>query len=163
MPIKAIPWDKAVGMMGQMALIAKGTLLLFVSIIFVVAIIIIMNTLSLAAMERVTEIGMMRAVGAKKSLISALFAAETGLLSAFFGGLGIAAGAVLVKFLAMLHLATANEMLQMFCGGDKFHPVLDFGDVIICVMALGFVTILSVVYPIRLARKITPLEAMSRD
>ena len=53
------------------------------------AIIIIVNTLSMAAIERTSEIGMMRAVGARKGFIRLMFLGETAALSAIFGGAGI--------------------------------------------------------------------------
>ncbi len=162
-PLKAIRWSQAIGMLGQMALIMKGALLVFVSFIFFVAVIIIMNTLSIAAMERITEIGMMRAVGAPRAFVSNMFVAETGILAAFFGGLGILAGSLLVRLLAMLHLSTQNEILQIFYGGDTFQPRLDLVDLLLCAILLCFVTFLAVLYPVSVARKITPLDAMSRD
>jgi ABC-type antimicrobial peptide transport system permease subunit len=131
--------------------------------LFVVAIIIIVNTLSMAALERTTEIGMMRAVGARKGFISKMFLAETGALSTVFGGAGIVAGAITVKILAALQLTSDNDMVQLFFGGDTFHPLLTGGDFILAIVQLTLVTLIAVVYPVRVARSITPLDAISRD
>jgi ABC-type lipoprotein release transport system permease subunit len=161
--LKAVRWSTAIGAIGQMAVVMKAILFVVVAFIFFVAVIIIMNTLSMAAMERTTEIGMMRAVGARKSLISRLFLTETFLLSAAFGGGGILVGAIVVKVLAMMHWATRNEMLQIFFGGDVFRPVLQLTDIVVSVIQLLVVTGLSVLYPIWVARRITPLDAISRD
>lgn len=161
--LKAIRWDKAIGFMGQIAVIMKAALALFVLIIFIIAIFIIMNTLILAAMERISEIGMMRAVGARKSVIAQLFIAETAILSGGFGGLGILTGIVIVKILAWLKLTTSNEVLQIFYGGDTFHPILGFGDIVLCLILLSIVTLLALIYPLWVIRKITPLDAIARD
>ena len=80
-PLKAVTWSRAIGIMGQMATIMKSALYVFVGFIFFVAAMIMMNTLSMAAMERVTEIGMMRAVGAKRRFISGMFIIETFILA----------------------------------------------------------------------------------
>jgi ABC-type lipoprotein release transport system permease subunit len=160
---RVIKWNKAMGAMGQMSLLMKGALFLFVFFIFFVAIIIIMNTLSMAAMERISEIGMMRAVGARKWLISRMFLAETLMLSASFGGLGILAGIAVVKILASLKLTTKNEILQIFYGGDAFHPLLDYGDILICIVLLIVVTLAAVIYPVMVARRITALDAISKE
>ncbi|MCP4050391.1 MAG: ABC transporter permease [bacterium] len=161
--VRAVPWNKAVGMLGQIAMIMKGALFLFVAFIFFVAVIIIMNTLSMAAMERVSEIGMMRAVGAGKWFVSRMFLAETFVQSATFGGLGIFVGIVVINILASLKLTTKNEILQIFYGGDIFHPVLDSGDIFLCIIQLAFVTFIAVIYPIIVARRISALDAIARD
>lgn len=163
LPLKAVKWSKAIGMMGQFAVIMKGALYVFVSFIFFVAVIIIMNTLSMTTMERVTEIGMMRAVGAKKKMIAGMLFIETLILSLFFGSLGMLAGAGAVKVLAKMKLETQNEMIQILYGGDTFHPQLNATHTIMCIVLLVIVTCLAVIYPIKLSRNITPLDAMTRE
>ena len=139
------------------------SLIIFVSFIFFVAIIVIMNTLSMTAMERVSEIGMMRAVGGQKSFLRSMFVKETAYLSFFFGGIGIIAGIVLSLVLQALKLETQNEFLQLAYGGDYLNPIIRIGDLLLGIVQLGIVTLLSLLYPIKLVGKITPLDAISRD
>jgi hypothetical protein len=161
--VRAVPWNKATGSIGSMALIIKGALFLFVAFLFVVAIIVIVNTLSMAALERTTEIGMMRAVGAKKGFISSMFMGETGLLAAGFGGLGIAVGAITVQIISAFHLKSENDMIQLLFGGDTLSPILSAPDLGITVLQLALVTVLAVIYPLTVARGIMPLDAIARD
>ncbi len=161
--VRAISWKNAVGTFGSMAVMIKGALNLFIMFIFFVAIIVIMNTLSMAALERITEIGMMRAVGARKSFLRKMFICETGLLSFFFGGMGILMGIVLVYLLKFANISTTNEILQMVYGGDKLNPLFTFADLIMGMVELGIVTFLAVLYPLRVVGKIVPLDAISRD
>jgi putative ABC transport system permease protein len=160
---KAIVWSKAIGPVGSMAVLIKAALFVFVMFLFFVAIIIIVNTLSMAALERTSEIGMMRAVGARKGFISYMFFAETALLSFFFGGIGIVCGAILVKLIALARIAAANDMIQLLYGGDRFNPFLTPTDIMLCLVQLALVTLIAVVYPLGIARKITPLDAVSRE
>ncbi|MBL8026033.1 MAG: ABC transporter permease [Fibrobacteres bacterium] len=160
---RAVTWKKAMGVMGSMAALIKSALFIFVMMLFVVAIIIIVNTLSMAALERTTEIGMMRAVGARKGFISKMFFAETAALSAVFGGAGIVAGAITVKILAAFNFTSDNDMVQLFFGGDTFHPLLTGTDFVLALIQLTLVTLIAVIYPLRVARSITPLDAISRD
>lgn len=160
---RAVTWKEAVGIIGNMATLIKGALFVFVMFVFFVAIIIIVNTLSMAAIERTSEIGMMRAVGAKKGFISLMFSSETAFLSFFFGGAGIVAGVIVVVIMRMVGLTTDHEMLQLLYGGDKFMPVITLGDFILCIIQLIIVTLLAMIYPIKVARSITPLDAISRD
>jgi putative ABC transport system permease protein len=161
--VRAVTWKKAMGMIGSMAGLIKAALFVFVLFLYFVAIIIIMNTLSMAALERTTEIGMMRAVGARKGFISTMFLGETAILSAVFGGAGIAAGVLIVKIITACRFTTANDMLQLFYGGDTFHPIFTGVDLILTLILLIIVTLLAVIYPIFVARGITPLDAISRD
>ena len=161
--VRAVSWKKAIGPVGSMATIIKGALFMFVMFLFFVAIIIIVNTLSMAALERTTEIGMMRAVGARKGFISRMFLAETAMLSFVFGGVGIVAGIIVVKVLALLNITSTNDMVQLLFGGDTFHPLLSVADLLVTVIQLAIVTIIAVVYPTRVARSITPLDAVQRE
>ena len=160
---RAVTWKEASGTIGSMATLIKGALFVFVMFVFFVAIIIIVNTLSMAAIERTSEIGMMRAVGAKKGFISMMFTGETAFLSFFFGGAGIVLGMILVMVFRTLGLTTDNEMLQLLYGGDKFMPVITIADFVLCIIQLGIVTVIAMIYPIKVARSITPLDAISRD
>jgi ABC-type lipoprotein release transport system permease subunit len=160
---RAVTWEKAAGMIGSITVLIKTALFVFVMFLFLVAIIVIVNTLSMAALERVSEIGMMRAVGARKGFISRMFLAETAMLSFVFGGLGIAAGGIAVKALSAMRFVSDNDMVQLFYGGDTFHPLLTGTDVLLALLQLGLVTLISVLYPLKLARSITPLDAITRD
>ena len=163
LPLRALPWQKASGAIGSMTIIIKIALNVFVFFLFFVAIIIIVNTLSMAAMERTTEIGMMRAVGAQKGFITKMFIAETGCLSFVFGGLGILAGVSTVLIVQRIGFTTENDILQLFYGGDTFHPLFGMGDLVLTVIQLTLVTVLAAIYPSHVAKSITPLDAISRD
>jgi len=161
--VKAVTWKKGAGPIGNMATIIKGALFFFVMMLFVVAIIIIVNTLTMATLERVTEIGMMRAVGARKSFISSMFVGETAMLSGLFGGVGIIAGIVTVKLIPYFNITTDNDMVQLLYGGDKFFPILSFTDILLVILQLIAVTVIAVIYPVKIATGIVPLDAISRD
>lgn len=160
---RAVTWQNAIGQLGDMAIIIRGALAGFVFLIFFVAIIIIMNTLSMAAMERTAEIGMMRAVGAGKRFISGMFYLETGFLSIIFGGAGILTGIIAVQITQLLKITADNNILQLLFGGKIFQPWLSATDIISGIIQLALVTVVAAIYPARLARKITPLEAISRE
>lgn len=161
--VRAITWNSASGPIGSMAIIIKSALFVFVTLLFVVAIIIIINTLTMAALERTTEIGMMRAVGARKSFISGMFFGETGILSAVFGGAGIITGVLTVKLIPLFNITTKNDMLQLLYGGDAFHPMLMAPDIIVTILQLIIVTVIAALYPVAVAKNITPLDAIQRD
>lgn len=163
--VRAVSWKSAAGALGSMAMLIKISLFVFVMLLFFVAIIIIVNTLSMAAIERTSEIGMMRAVGARKGFISQMFVVETAILSFFFGGLGMVIGIIVVNIVPLLNITATEEdhLLQLLYGGDKFLPMLYFTDILVIIVQLSLVTLIAVIYPVKVARGITPLDAISRD
>jgi len=161
--VHAVPWNRASGPMGSMALIIKSALFIFVTLLFCVAVIIIVNTLTMSALERASEIGMMRAIGAHKTFITGMFLGETGILSTVFGGAGILAGIVAVRLIPLFRITTANDMLQLLYGGNYFNPLLSLSCIALTSFQLLAVTIAAALYPMRVAGQITPLDAISRD
>ncbi len=162
--VKILTWQQSAGEIAQFATMTQGALHVFVLLIFFVAIIIIMNTLSMAAIERAAEIGMMRAIGARKGFISKMFFAETALLAFFFGGLGMLAGVLGIQIVNALRISTAgNEMLNLLFSADTVQPMASWWGLAFGVFEIGVVTLLAMIYPTRVATKITPLEAISRD
>ncbi len=161
--VRAVTWKKAAGMIGSMAVLIKGALFIFVTMLFLVAVIIIVNTLTMSAIERTTEIGMMRAIGARKRFVSSMFIGETAILSGIFGGIGIIIGIITIYITPLFNISTANDMLQLLYGGDTLMPYLSIYDIIIVVLQLALVTFVTVLYPVRVANKITPLDAIARD
>jgi ABC-type lipoprotein release transport system permease subunit len=161
--VRAISWKQALGPVGSMAVIIKAALAIFVGLLFAVAVIIIVNTLTMAALERTPELGMMRAIGARKGFIGRMFLAETAALSILFGGIGIATGAVAALILSALRITSDNDMLQLAFGGDTFRPVLLPGDFLLAAGQLAAVTLAAVAYPLWLARRVSPLDAVYRE
>lgn len=160
---RPVVWHKSIGAVGSMAVLITTSLFVFVMLLFFVAIVIIINTLSMAALERTNEIGMMRAIGAQRGFIGGMFVAETSVLAAFFGLLGMLAGWIGVMVLSALKLTTKNDMIQLLYGGDRFHPFLTSSDVVLVLIQLALVAFLAVLYPMFVARSITPLDAISRE
>lgn len=163
LPARAVPWHKAVGVIGSLAMLIRGALLGFVGLLFVVAGIVIANTLAMSALERTTEIGMMRAVGATRFFIGRMMLSETAVLALVFGGAGILLGVALVAITPLLGIHTGNDLLQMVYGGEVFHPLLRPQDIAISFAELGLVVALASLYPAKLAASITPLDAIARE
>jgi ABC-type antimicrobial peptide transport system permease subunit len=84
-------------------------------------------------------------------------------LSAVFGGAGILVGALVAWIFQPLGLSSGeSEILELLFGGKVFQPTLGVGGVVGGIAALGVVTVLAVLYPLVVARRITPLDAINR-
>jgi putative ABC transport system permease protein len=163
LPVKVLSWKKAAGQVASTSDILQIIIYVFVILLFFVAIIIIMNTLSMNALERTEEFGMMRAVGAQKDFVTKMFLAETFSLSFVFGGAGIILGVIGTWIVRALHIGSGgNEIFELLFGGEVFRPTLGFTGLVVGIIGLAAVTLLAVLYPVRVARKITPLDAINR-
>ncbi|HEX9508826.1 MAG TPA: ABC transporter permease, partial [Myxococcales bacterium] len=67
--LKVVSWQTAAGLIGQFVSLAKLALYIAVFIIFIVALVIINNAMMMATLQRVHEIGTMRAIGAQRSFV----------------------------------------------------------------------------------------------
>lgn len=163
LPVKVLSWKAASGQVASTADILQSIVVVFVVLLFFVAVIIIMNTLSMNALERTEEFGMMRAVGARKGFITLMFLAETFSLSFVFGGGGIVLGEIVSVILRRLRLGSGgNQIMELVFGGEVFQPILGFSGLVIGIVGLAVVTVLAVIYPVIVARKIAPLDAINR-
>jgi ABC-type lipoprotein release transport system permease subunit len=163
LPAKVLGWRDAVGQIAQFASILSTIIAVFVVLLFFVAAVIIMNTLSMTAMERTEELGMMRAVGARKSFIGKMFLMETFILAFFGGGLGIFLAVIATWIVRPLGITSNNsDLLDLFFGGDTFQPTLGFIGLVQSIGILALVILVSILYPIIVARRITPLDAINR-
>ena len=74
--LKAIDWKTAAGLIGQFIDVARQVLYVAILIIFLVALVIINNALVMATLQRVREIGTLRAIGAQRRFILAMLVIE---------------------------------------------------------------------------------------
>ncbi len=164
LPVKVLSWKTASGQVAQISDVFQGIVVVFVLILFFVAVVIIMNTLSMNALERTEEFGMMRAVGAQKGFVTRMFLAETFSLSSVFGGAGILAGVLAAWIVRPLRLGSGgSEILEILFGGEVFRPSLGPAGLAVSVIGLAIVTVCAVIYPALVARRITPLDAINRQ
>ncbi|MBN1523700.1 MAG: ABC transporter permease [Spirochaetales bacterium] len=162
--LQAVSWRTASGQIADLSDVASGIINVFVFLLFIVAIIIIANTLSMTAMERTEEFGMMRAVGARKGFIAKMFLSETFFLSFIFGGIGLFAGVIVTWIIRPIGIGAGGiDFIELVFGGETFRPMLGFAGLVNGIINLLFVTIFAVIYPLLVARKITPLDAINRQ
>ena len=86
-------WQKAAGFIGQFVLLMKLILYFAVFIIFLVALVIINNALVMATLQRVHEIGTLRAIGAQRRFVLALCWSRPCSWALVFGAAGPPLGA----------------------------------------------------------------------
>jgi ABC-type lipoprotein release transport system permease subunit len=163
LPLKAISWQKASGIIGQFIMLARIVLYVAILIIFVIALVIINNALVMATLERVQEIGTLRAIGAQRRFILAMLVIESLVVGLIFGALGAGVGAVVVSVAGKIGIPAKSDIWFFFFSGPRLHPFLGTTNLIVAFAAVLLVSAFSSFYPAWLAMRVTPRQAMQAD
>jgi len=161
--LKAIDWQKASGLVGQFVTMIRAVLYISVLIIFAVALVIINNALVMATLERMAEIGTLRAVGAQRRFLLGMLFVEALAVGGLFGGIGSALGAGIVAILRMVGIPAVNDIFYFFFSGPRLHPGLSVTNVAIALTIVLVVSAISSIYPGILAMRVSPRQAMQSD
>ena len=136
---------------------------LLIIILAVVVFIIIMNTMVVSVIERTSEIGTMRAIGAEKKFVKKLFYSEAIILTALSSFAGIIFAFICMAIFNSFNITITNSIAKMILGGGLLHfsPTPTIILVTIAVALLG--SVISNRYPVKSALKITPIKALSKE
>ncbi len=161
--VEAVDWAAASSGMAGLIQAFSIFFLIVVLIITIVSIIIIMNTLVISVIERTTEIGTMRALGAQKSLVRKMFILETMTISCFFGLIGMLLGVGCIWLLNIIGLPAPNAFFEILFGAKLLRPVLSWVGIFQALLMMIGIGLLSSLYPVSVALKIQPVQAIKVD
>jgi ABC-type antimicrobial peptide transport system permease subunit len=161
--LKVVDWQKAAGNIGQFVLVANLILFIATAIIFVVALVIINNAVVMATLQRVREIGTLRAIGAQKGFVLSMVLTETVVLGLVFGSVGALTGAGLVGLAHHLGIPASNTYLYFFFSGPRLYPDLSVGSLVGAFVVVLIVTCASALYPALMATRVSPIQAMASE
>jgi ABC-type lipoprotein release transport system permease subunit len=162
--LKVLDWEAASGVVGQFVIMLRIVLLVALVIFFVVAIVVINNAMVMATLQRVKEIGTMRAIGAQRRFVLLMLLVETVSIGLVFGIAGAAAGALVVAGVrAAGGVPATTDMLNFLFAGPALLPTLGAGSVGTSLLVVVVVSVLSGLYPALLAMRVTPVEAMATE
>ena len=154
-------WDELAGFYDAVVALYTGIFTVFAGIVGVVVMFSVTNTMTMAVFERTGEIGALRAIGARRSTVVAMFLTEgvgIGLLGA---GLGVAASWLIagaVQVAGGIPMPPPPGMSQGFQAFFKLDGAVLFNAFAVTVAA----TIVSSVYPAWAASRIRIVEALQR-
>ena len=161
--IKAVSWQQASGILGQIITFFRGVLFLAVLFIFGIAMVIINNAMMMATLQRTQTIGTMRAIGAQRSLILTMVLTESVVLGVLFGGVGILLGSGVMTWLHQRGIPAPNDVAYFFFSGPKLLPQLSSGNLVVALIIILLVTLISTLFPAMIATRVSPLRAMQSD
>jgi ABC-type antimicrobial peptide transport system permease subunit len=160
--LKVVDWKEAAGIVGQLIIVMRFVLVTALFIIFIVALLIINNAMVLATLDRTAEIGTMRAIGAQRPMVVALFLVETIVLGLIAGSLGAATAAGLVSWLHQVGIPAYADQLVLLFAGPRLFPTWSMGDVVLGIASVVTIGAVATLYPALLAARIQPVVAMQK-
>lgn len=129
------------------------------SIALFVAAIGIINTMVMAVLERTREIGVMRAVGAKRSTVSRLFTLEASMIGFLGGTLGVAFG---YSFIMLANFFVNAQLADNFITGRNIIS-LPLWVFLVIIIATTIIGMLAGLYPAHRAARLNPVEALRHE
>jgi ABC-type lipoprotein release transport system permease subunit len=160
MSLKVSDWQQATGLIGQVTLVVRAILLGAIVILFLVTIVILNNSLVMATLERVSEFGTLRAIGAQKAFVNAMVIFETAVLGSISGLVGAVGGVVFVIWLHGVGIPAPADIFQVIFGGPRLYPTVTIDNVVAGLVATLVVAVFATLYPARLAVGVQPVVAM---
>lgn len=140
---------------------ANETALLVLSgFLFLAAAVGIVNSMLMSVHERTREIGTVRALGMRRSLVIRLFVLEGLALGLVCATLGIALGGGIVLYYASTGIPMNTITLAWMAGGDVLFPVLKASSALRAGALIAALSTLAAVYPAFTASRLEPREAL---
>ncbi len=158
--VRVIDWQQASGIVGQMVNIMRLVLILALGVIFLVTLVIINNSIIVGTLNRIREIGTMRAIGAQKSFVVGLFLGETCVTGLIGSIVGAILGAVVLFWLAKAGIPAVNDIVAFLFSGPRLYPKIRWDIIIATPFVITLIATLSSIYAARLAARVQPAEAM---
>ena len=158
--LQVIDWQQAAGMTGQFLFVMQAVLLIAAMVIFLVALIIINNAMMMATIDRVPEIGTMRAMGTQRTMVVGLVLVETLLLGVIASVVGASGAVVVVSALGSSGIPAGEDVLVLLFAGEYLYPTWGPVDVLLGAGSVLFVALISALYPSLIAARVQPVVAM---
>lgn len=130
-------------------------LIAFVAISLVVSSIMIGVITYISVLERRKEIGILRAIGASKKNVSAVFNAETCIIGLCAGLMGIG--------ITLLMLIPINAIIHAVSGVNNINAVLPVAPAIVLILLSIFLTFIGGLIPSKKASKSDPVAALRNE
>ena len=154
-------WDELAGFYDAVVALYTGIFTVFAGIVGVVVMFSVANTMTMAVFERTGEIGALRAIGARRSTLIAMFLTEGVVVGLLGAGLGVAASWLIA---GAVETAGGIEMPPPPGMSQGFQAYFNLtGEVLRNAFAVtAAATLVSAVYPAFAASRIRIVEALQQ-
>jgi len=155
-------WKELAPELAVTADLGNQMLYIFMIIILLALIFGITNTMLMGVLERIRELGVLKALGMKSGRMFAMVLLETLVISLFGGLVGIFAGAGTIEIFARLgiDLSVVSEGMAEFGMGNIVYPVLEWMAYLHVTVLVVLTALVSAVYPGIKAVRLNPIKAI---
>lgn len=158
--VEAVNWRSSAGNTAFYLYILRLILNIGIIIVLAAGFIVVNNTLVINVLDRIREIGTMRAIGASKRYISRECMAETVIMAIVSGFLGCVLGIVLSKIVNLMQITVHNSFLVQLFGGTNIVTSVKASNLFGSFMVAIVIGLIAWIYPVINALKVNPVQAM---
>jgi len=157
-------WDQLAPEVALIQSQVKINLIIILSIIMLALAFGIVNTMLMAVLERIKEIGMLMAIGMNRRRIFLMVLFETFFLSCAGAPIGFFFGYLLVSYFQKvgINFSAFSEGLQEIGYDVIIYPEIPFSMYLIVIAGVFITALISSLYPARKAVKLKPVEALQK-
>ncbi|MCQ2585360.1 MAG: ABC transporter permease [Treponema sp.] len=160
--VETVTWRSAAGLSAMYLYWIHNIFTLGVIVLLGVGFIIVNNTLTVSALDRIPETGTLRAIGGKKNFIILQFMSETMILTILAGILGIFLGFIFNFLINKLNITLTNTYLVQIFGGNTLKTIITVSNIIKCLILSVILGIIGWIYPVKISMDVSPVQAMQR-
>ena len=157
---EAVNWRSAAGNTAVYLYILRLILNIGIIIILGAGFIVVNNTLVINVLDRIREIGTMRAIGANKRYITKECMAETMIMAVIAGILGCILGVIASNIISAIHITFSNSFIIQLFGSKILHTEVNFSNLLGSFSLSLFIGLIAWIYPLLTALHVNPVEAM---
>ena len=159
-PVQATDWRHAAGSTCLYLYWMRIIFNIGITIILFAGFIIVNNTLVINVLDRIQEIGTMRAIGTKKRYISLQCMIETFILTITSGVIGVIFGIWVCRLITKAHIVLNNTFLIQLFGADALNIFVTGGNILKMFAIVILLGIIGWIYPVINAVRVSPVTAM---
>lgn len=159
--IEAVNWRNAAGSTAMYLYFLRLILNIGIIVVLFAGFIIINNTLVVNILDRIQEIGTMRAIGTTKLFVSLQCMAETLILAVTAGLFGLILGCLLSQIVLSMHITFSNNFLIQLFGGNTLVTVVKASNLFNCFCVSLLLGMVAWIYPVHTALNTSPVTAMT--
>ena len=158
--VEAVDWRSSAGNTAFYLFVLRLILNIGIVVVLLAGFIVINNTLVVNVLDRIREIGTMRAIGAGKRYISVECAAETFIMAVVAGAIGCALGVVCSRLVNAAGISIHNSFLVQLFGGRSLVTQIKATNILGALALSLFIGLVAWIYPVSTALGIRPVQAM---
>jgi ABC-type lipoprotein release transport system permease subunit len=160
--LEVLPWMDLASGMRYMIDIFDVYLYIIVGIILLALLFSIVNTMFMAVLERVREIGMLMAIGMTKGRIFLMIMIETIIMTMIGCPIGLGLSWLSIEYWGNVGINLSGAAYESVGFGSMVYPSLESNDYFTVAIMVFIMSIIAAVFPARRALKLKPVEAIRK-